>query len=78
MGDTLTTMDRLGFPDWTCIALSGLAIAVSHGTQGFAVGQAPRSTLGSAPVVPLSGTPQQASGVAERRYVCSPGWSERR
>jgi len=31
MGDTLTTMDRLGFPDWPCIALSGLAIAVSHG-----------------------------------------------
>jgi len=36
MGDTLTTMDRLGFPDWTCIAHSGLAIAVSHGAQGSA------------------------------------------
>jgi len=46
MGATLTTMGRLGFPDWTCVALSGLAIAVSHGAQGSAVGQAPRSTLG--------------------------------
>jgi hypothetical protein len=46
MGDTLTTMDRRGFPDWTCIALSGLAIAISHGAQGSTVGQAPHSTLG--------------------------------